>query len=85
MEACQNPTTTVRFTVTVPATCRAAVYDLRGRLVWRSEPVTIDEGVGAVTWHGQDRRGTRAAAGVYLYRLTSDQGHAASGKVTLAP
>jgi hypothetical protein len=80
-----NPTTTFRFAAPGTATCRAAVYDLRGRLVWRSEPVTIDGGVGAVTWRGEDRRGTRAAAGVYVYRLTSDQGHAASGKVTLAP
>ena len=80
-----NPATTFRFAAPAPATCRAAVYDLRGRLVWRSEPVPVSGGAGSVTWYGQDRRGTRVAAGVYVYRLTSDQGHAVSGKVTLAP
>jgi len=44
------------------------VYDLRGRLVYRSGP-TLQGAEGLLTWDGCDQRGAGVASGLYLLRL----------------
>ncbi|MEZ4387468.1 MAG: T9SS type A sorting domain-containing protein [Candidatus Krumholzibacteriia bacterium] len=80
-----NPRTTLRYSLARAATVDAAVYDLRGRRVWRSGPLQGQVGANGVSWSGESDRGGRLAGGVYVYRITGGAGEAVSGKVTLIP
>jgi len=80
-----NPRVTLRFEAEQPTSGRVRIYDLRGRLVWQRDSLTIVGGVNELTWAGEDMRGVRAPGGVYLYRIEGEAGVAVSGKITLAP
>jgi len=80
-----NPQVHLRFEVDEPTVCTAAVYDLRGRLVWRGAPRPVAAGRADMLWSGRQQSGRRASGGVYVYRVTTAAGEAISGKVTLAP
>jgi hypothetical protein len=67
------------------ASLRVRVYDLRGRLVWRSDLRVGQPGDNAVTWRGVDLAGEPAAGGVYLYRWVAGGRDRAGGKVVLVP
>lgn len=80
-----NPRTTVTFELARPATIAVAVYDLRGRRIWRSPVRRVEAGAGTVTWTGVDRAGRRAPGGLYIYRILADGRPAGSGKLFLVP
>jgi sucrose-6-phosphate hydrolase SacC (GH32 family) len=80
-----NPRTTLRYELDRPSTVRAEIHDLRGRRVWSSGPRPAAAGPGSIVWPGIDAAGDRVAAGVYVYRLTTGDGAAVSGKLTLVP
>lgn len=80
-----NPQIALRFAVDTASECTAAVYDLRGRLVWRSRSMLVPAGPSSVVWPGQEQGGRRAAGGVYVYRVSTARGEAVSGKITLVP
>lgn len=59
------------FELAGPQAIRIGVYDLRGRLVRKLLQGWSLVGLHSVVWDGKDARGQTAAAGVYLYRITS--------------
>ncbi len=63
--------TQTRLNYTLPATgaVNVAVFDLRGRLVQELVAGTESAGPHSIVWDGRDRRGGRAAAGVYYARV----------------
>ncbi len=77
-----NPATTVSFDVGRAEPLRLTVHDLAGRLVAELASGTFAPGRHSVTWHGADRDGRPAASGVYVFRLTGENG-AACRRATL--
>ena len=78
-----NPRTEIAFVLDAPATCRLAVYDLRGREVAMLADRPFATGRHAVAWDGRDAAGGAAASGTYLVRLKAG-GAVRTGKVVLA-
>jgi hypothetical protein len=64
-----NPSTTIRYFVSVECDVSLEVYDINGSLVRRLESGRAGTGMRAVEWNGLDERGNRSSAGVYFYRL----------------
>lgn len=62
----------------MPSAGRASIeiFDVAGRQVTQLGPVLYEAGSHALTWDGMSRTGKTAPAGVYLIRLTTDQGQA---------
>jgi len=69
-----NPATTIRFALPREGSIRLAVYDVNGRLVRTLVGRTFLSGHHEVVWDGCDDNGRAVASGVYVYRLTTDQG-----------
>lgn len=70
-----NPQTVIAWSMAEQGRAALAVYDAAGRLV--SELVRGDvlaAGRHEVAWNGRDGSGRQAAAGVYFYRLTTEEG-----------
>ncbi len=64
---------TIRFAASALEAGRVDIHDVAGRLVRR---MTLDGAArGTITWDRQDSGGRRIAAGTYLVRLTTDDGH----------
>jgi hypothetical protein len=76
--------TTVDYELTRPGAVRLRVYDVRGRLVRELVDAVLPGGRHRSAWDGRDARGTRAASGVYFFRLESAGGVDAQ-KVVLRP
>lgn len=62
-----NPATTIRFTLSAPASVRVTVYDLLGREVAVLAEGRMEGGDHAVRWNASER-----SSGVYLCRLEAD-------------
>ena len=68
-----NPMTTINYDLARPATVSLNIYDLQGRLVrvlLANE--SLAPGTHQAEWDGRDGRGNGVAAGVYLYRLVTE-------------
>ena len=65
-----NPSTTIAYTLDVPAPVTLTLYDLLGRPVKHLVDQPQGPGRHQVGWDGRDATGTRVPSGVYLYRLT---------------
>jgi hypothetical protein len=66
-----NPSTTIRYELAAPGHATIRVYDVRGRVVRTLVDASRAAGPHSAVWDGRDDRGTRAASGVYFYRLES--------------
>ncbi|HOX24870.1 MAG TPA: S8 family peptidase [Candidatus Krumholzibacteria bacterium] len=77
-----NPTTTIRFAIPASARTQVVVYDVRGRLVKTLIDEVLPAATHSVQWRGDDARGREAAAGIYVYKVTSGE-HAAVGRMAL--
>jgi hypothetical protein len=64
-----NPITAIRYQLSAPGRVTLRVYDSRGRLLRTLVDGSRAAGPHSVEWDGRDRRGRRAASGVYFYRL----------------
>lgn len=68
-----NPATTISFDVARRTKVELKVYDLQGHLVRTLVGNEIfDVGSHKAEWDGRDNRGSQVAAGVYLYRLVTE-------------
>jgi hypothetical protein len=66
-----NPSTVIRYSIRTPGAVSLRVYDVRGALVRVLDDRHREAGDYEATWTGETERGTRAASGVYFYRLTA--------------
>lgn len=85
-EACPNPCnpgTEIRFTLQQTGSVEVAVYDLRGRAVWRTDAGEREAGGHALAWTGHDREGRPVPAGTYLYSIRLDDRVAGRGKISV--
>jgi|GEM_PF-2826632 len=78
-----NPATFVRFDLEREAQVQVSIHDMRGRLVADLVEDRLPAGRQEILWRGTDRAGRQMAAGVYFYRLQTDFGYQATGKMTL--
>lgn len=78
-----NPLTAIRYEIAHPTSVSLRVYDLQGHLV--RVLVAAEAQAGGryeALWDGRDSRGGTVAAGVYLYRLVTDD-YVGSRRTTL--
>ena len=59
-----------------------AVYDVLGRLVWKSDTFAEVPGLHPITWNAQEMTGRAVAPGVYFARA-SIRGRTASAKIVM--
>jgi hypothetical protein len=78
-----NPAVAVRFELAAAAAARLLIYDVKGRLVWRSARERYAAGGHSVVWRGRDRQGRLVPAGVYVYAIEIEAEAVASGKITI--
>lgn len=64
-----NPSTTLTFSVSKPASVRLTVYDLLGKPVRRLVDGEVSVGEHSVQWDGRDESGTIVDSGLYLARF----------------
>jgi len=71
-----NPATTLAFTLPQSGVVSLAIFDVKGKRIkslLASE--NRDAGYHEILWNGRNESGRVAAAGVYFYRLDTEQGH----------
>jgi hypothetical protein len=78
-----NPAAKISFHLGESGAVTVAVYDLRGRRVWRDGPWARPAGTTALTWPGVDENGLPAPSGTYLVRVTDSRGATLGGRLTL--
>ena len=78
-----NPSTTVRYATHETGTVRLAVYDVQGRLVATLVDGRVPAGEHTIRWDGRTDHGTRAATGVYYYRLSTSSGDQVSRRMVM--
>lgn len=66
-----NPSTKLDFSLSEKSDVHLAVYNLQGQLVNTLAQGTYQAGSYSVQWNGRDANGREAAAGVYIYRISS--------------
>ena len=66
-----NPTTTIRFEIPVPSQVSLKIYNLMGQEVRTLTRDWFPMGNHQLIWNGKDQRGIPVSAGVYIYRLQS--------------
>lgn len=69
-----NPATTILYDVPHQAQVTLSVYNLLGQEVIRLVDAVVSPGRHEVVWHGVNGRGQSVASGIYLYRLSTDDG-----------
>ncbi|MBN1824759.1 MAG: hypothetical protein JW958_00750 [Candidatus Eisenbacteria bacterium] len=77
-----NPTTTLRFYLSRPASARLAVYDVAGRMVRLLFDGKSPAGWNDVVWNGENGSGRPVGSGIYLSRLEA-AGLVRTGKMIL--
>lgn len=81
-----NPTrgeTSVRFALSRGGRVSAIVYDAGGRFVATVHDGWLPAGLQALRWDGRTHAGERAASGVHLIRIKTEDGQTRSARVTL--
>lgn len=68
-----GPTTSIRFSLARDQDVTLGVYDLAGRLVATLRHGRMTPGDHAISWDGRDHTGHAVPAGVYLYRLQTEE------------
>ncbi|MBT5875430.1 MAG: cadherin-like domain-containing protein, partial [Candidatus Latescibacteria bacterium] len=78
-----NPTTSIAYAVEEESQISLTVYNLLGQEVVRLVNRAHAPGRYSVEWDGRNERGVSVGSGVYIYRLVSSAGFAASRRMTL--
>lgn len=66
-----NPVTTIKYVLSQAGPATVRVYDLQGRLVRDLVHGDLPAGPGRVVWDGNDRKGLKAASGVYFVQVVA--------------
>lgn len=64
-----NPGTSIRYEIPRAAHVTITVLDALGRTVRMLVDENVSAGPHSVAWDGRDRKGLRAASGLYFYQL----------------
>jgi len=67
-----NPVTRIAYSIPKPSRVMLAIYDVRGRLVRELVNDDLPANDYVAVWDGRTESGSRAASGVYFYRLSAD-------------
>ncbi len=78
-----NPATTIRYDLHKATTVTLHVYDLRGTVVNTLVHAKQQAGNYSILWNGKDAHRRDVSAGVYLYRMQTDDGFSQTGKMIL--
>ena len=66
-----NPATTIGFEVPIPSQVSLKIYNLMGQEIRTLTNEWLPTGSHRLIWNGKDQRGIPVSAGVYIYRLQS--------------
>ncbi|MDP6777786.1 MAG: dockerin type I domain-containing protein [Candidatus Latescibacteria bacterium] len=69
-----NPSTTIRYDLPAPRHTVLTIYNILGQAIRILVNDRMMAGRHAAVWDGKDARGRPVGAGIYVYRLTVDQG-----------
>ena len=78
-----NARTEIRYALPVYAWVRLVVFDMAGRRVRGLVEEVLSSGPHRIRWDGKDDLGEDAASGVYIYRLTINDGQWAQARTML--
>jgi hypothetical protein len=67
-----NASTEIRFEVVIPGRLGLEVFDLAGRMVWRSTERHSERGEVRIAWNARDIGGRSLPSGVFFYRVIHD-------------
>ncbi|MFN0159271.1 MAG: glycoside hydrolase domain-containing protein [Bacteroidota bacterium] len=67
-----NPTTMIRYTVSVLTEVSLVIYDILGRQVRMLHKEIMQPGSKVVEWDGRDDNGQPQSSGTYIFRFTAD-------------
>ena len=77
-----NPSTTIEYTLDESRQVSLDIFSITGQRVRTLASSVMSPGVHRVVWNGRDSDGNSVAAGVYLYRIKTDE-YVASKKMML--
>ncbi|MFA4907447.1 MAG: T9SS type A sorting domain-containing protein [archaeon] len=80
-----NPATTIRFQLTKPTHVRIQVFDLRGDQIVSLVKREMPDGIYEVDWNGRGNDDRPVSAGIYFYRITTDDGIYETNKMVFLP
>ncbi|PKN79136.1 MAG: hypothetical protein CVU48_06250 [Candidatus Cloacimonetes bacterium HGW-Cloacimonetes-1] len=69
-----NPSTSVKYTLTHSTPVTIQIYNNRGQLVHKSNPVDPSKGENVFVWNGKDNNGASITSGVYIMKLNTSEG-----------
>ena len=69
-----NPVTNINFTLPQAGNARLVIYNVTGQAVRTLVNGNLSAGVHSVSWNARDDAGRALGSGIYIYRLTSNQG-----------
>jgi len=67
-----NPNTNIDFSLSEESDVKLSIYDLSGKLIKEIVNAPMQIGRYSILWNGTDTNGNKAGAGVYLYKLQTD-------------
>jgi hypothetical protein len=78
-----NPSTTIRFDLPQQSKVTLAVYNMLGQKVRTITNTLYPAGRHQVVWDGTDQSGNPVASGVYIYRISTNNGFSKAQKMML--
>jgi len=70
-----NPRTTIQFDLDRTAEVNLEIFNMNGQNIYSFAPQVQQPGTYSLTWNGQMHDGSLAPSGVYLYRMTVNDGN----------
>ncbi|MBN2282053.1 MAG: T9SS type A sorting domain-containing protein [Candidatus Marinimicrobia bacterium] len=78
-----NPSTNIGFKVGSTAKIQITIYDILGNHIKTLTHQSFEPGNYKVTWNATDEANNSVSAGIYIYRMETDQGFAQTSKMIL--
>jgi hypothetical protein len=69
-----NPNTTISFFLPQAGKTELVIYNQKGQKVRTLSSSSLGEGPHKLIWDGRSENGTHVASGIYLYRISTNQG-----------